>query len=321
MADINLIPQILQTIIGVLGMIGNGIVAVVIYKVPYMHTITDAFIFNQTATDFLGSLFLILTVNIPLPDSFPDTPWYRFVCYIWYSQLLLWACFTSSTINLLALICERYIALVFPAKYIKMYTKRAMVFMVVAVWVFGLLSQVLYIAVANKLQDGYCYASSSVIARALSIILILVTFVLPSLAMMFVFGHIYMKLRRTRRDHSIDGIPTSSEQQLQPVHRARRIALKTLLSVFVSFLVCWTLNQTIFLMFNFGWELDFTGPIYITSVILVAANCCVNPIIFAFMYKRFRRALSTLICRVPLNDSQLSDGITLEGVVNNQFEN
>ncbi|XP_038052709.1 RYamide receptor-like [Patiria miniata] len=310
-----LILEILQTIIGVLGMIGNGIVAVVIYKVPYMHTITDAFIFNQAAIDFLGSLFLLLTANIPRPDSFPDTPWYHFVCHVWYSQLFLWSFFTSSTINLLALICERYIALVFPAKYIKIYTKRAMVFMVVAVWLFGPLSQGLYMAVANKLQDGYCYTSSSVIARAWSIILIVVTFVLPSLAMMFVFGHIYKKLRRTRTDHTNDNTTTWSDEQLQPVHRARHVALKTLLFVFVSFLVCWTLNQTLFLMFNFGWDLDFTGPLYLTSSVLVSANLCVNPVIFAFKYKRFRRALSSLIHGTPLSENQnlqQSEAITHE---------
>ncbi|XP_038052710.1 RYamide receptor-like [Patiria miniata] len=305
-----LILQILQTVFGVLAMIGNGIVVVVIYKVPYMHTITDAFIFNQAAIDFVGSLYLILTVNIPRPDSYPDTPWFLFVC-VWYRSL--WAFYNSSTINLLALICERYIALVFPTRYLKFYAKRAMVAMVVAVWLFGPLTIGLYLAATVKFEDARCFITPSDLARVWSTILIVVTFVLPTLAMMFVFGHIYVKLRRTRQDHTNDDTTTSSEEQLQPVHRARRIALKTLLCVFVSFFVCWTPIQTVFLLFNFGLfvNLSSTGPLSV----LVSANLGINPVIFAFKYKRFRRALSSLVHGTPLSENQnlqQSDAITLQ---------
>ncbi len=64
MAEPVLLLRIIKTIVGLLGMIGNGIVCVVIYKNKFMHTLTNTFIFNQAVLDGLGSVMLILSSNI-----------------------------------------------------------------------------------------------------------------------------------------------------------------------------------------------------------------------------------------------------------------
>ena len=88
---------------------------------------------------------------------------------------------------------------------------------------------------------------------------------------------------------------TRANIRKNPLRRARRNTLKTLVTVFITFLVCWAPNQIIFFLFNLGWPLDFSSVIYIISVCLVAVNSCINPIIYGIKYKRFRQGARKLL--------------------------
>ncbi|XP_038049912.1 galanin receptor 2b-like [Patiria miniata] len=310
MAEPLLILRIIKTLVGLLGLIGNTVVATVIYKVEFMHTLTNAFICNQAVVDFLGSLFLILSSNIAAPDPLPDTLGYHVACHIWLSNLLMWACFTSSSVNLLSLTCERYVAIVYPFRYARLYTNKTVVLMLVIIWLSGLILDGAYTAAVNTFEDGKCFYSSAISSRALGIVFIMFKFFIPAIFMVFVYSHMTVELKRSATRigniaptvsatvHSGASTAASSvEAPEQSLLRARRNVFKTLVMVFATFLVCWTPNQVIFFMFNFGWSLDFSGAIYIISVSLVAINSCVNPFIYAFKYKQFRRGFQSLIGR------------------------
>ena len=58
--------HVLKIITGTLGFLGNGIVCVVIAKVPAMRT--HAIIFNQAVIDFLASVFMIC-MSQPIPTT------------------------------------------------------------------------------------------------------------------------------------------------------------------------------------------------------------------------------------------------------------
>ena len=61
-------------------------------------------------------------------------------------------------------------------------------------------------------------------------------------------------------------------------------------------IVCNTSNHYIFLAFNFGYRLDFSGALYNVSVIGAFSNCCVNPFVYVFKYKMFQHGLKRLFC-------------------------
>ncbi|XP_033637906.1 beta-1 adrenergic receptor-like [Asterias rubens] len=326
MAEAILILRIIKTIVGLLGMLGNGLVCVVIYRNSFMHTLTNAFIANQAALDCLGSLMLILTSNIVVISPLPDTTWYHFLCHMWLSNLWLWVFFTSSTVNLMSLTFERYIAIVYPFHYHSLYTTKFVKGTLVVIWLSGLALDGAYTAAINTFEDGQCFYNSSVASRTAGIVFILVKFFIPAVSMLFVYTHITVELKRSARRVGGVTVPTVSasgtsaannniENQEQSLLRARRNTFKTLFMVFITFLVCWTPNQVIFFMFNFGWSLDFNGAIYIISVSMVAFNSCANPFIYAFKYKQFRRGFLVTIGKTGRADQHHSTTGTTRSTV------
>ena len=69
--------------------------------------------------------------------------------------------------------------------------------------------------------------------------------------------------------------------------------MKNCLFISLSFLICWSLNQFIFLFFNVSL-LDYTlfsATYYHISVVMMFSNCCLNPFIYAFQYGDFKNAV------------------------------
>ncbi|XP_038046737.1 trace amine-associated receptor 4-like [Patiria miniata] len=75
--------QAFQAIVGIVGICGNGLACMVIAKVRFMHTLTNAFIFNQVLIDLMGSLIALLLNVVPIPDPIPPgaTGVFSALCY------------------------------------------------------------------------------------------------------------------------------------------------------------------------------------------------------------------------------------------------
>ena len=153
--------RIVKTIVGLVGIFGNSFVCIVIHKVTFLHTLTNALIFNQAVVDLFGSVMLLLASNIPVADPLLDTPGHWLLCHIWIGNLLLWGAFNASTFNLLSVTMERFFSIVFPFRYRTLFTRRVVVILVCGSWVLGVTLQGVYIAVVHVFQDGKCFFESS----------------------------------------------------------------------------------------------------------------------------------------------------------------
>ena len=108
--------RIYQTIVGILGILGNALVCFVILKIPAMQTRINSFIFHQAVIDFLGSTVILLKSEIKEPDPIPSDALGWFICHVW-SAFIIFLLYVMSTFNLLALTMERYLATVHPFKH------------------------------------------------------------------------------------------------------------------------------------------------------------------------------------------------------------
>ncbi|XP_071845139.1 5-hydroxytryptamine receptor 1A-like [Apostichopus japonicus] len=77
--------------------------------------------------------------------------------------------------------------------------------------------------------------------------------------------------------------------------KVRRNVLSTMVIVSVTYTICWTPNQIYFLYFNLGGELDLNGGLYYCTVLAAAANMFINPIIYAFKYKKFQDGMKQMV--------------------------
>ncbi|XP_022086755.1 neuromedin-U receptor 2-like [Acanthaster planci] len=289
----------LHTVIGGIGILGNAVVCVVIVKVPVMRTLTNAFIFNQAFVDLLGSLVMALQSNIPAPTELNQSAVIAAIqCYIWRANLILWVLFFASTLNLVMLTAERYVAIAHPLKYLTYFGKKQATIMLAAVWAFAIAFKATD-ALYYRISDHTCMFTSLSPAASFSwgTISFLVEYLLPLIFMTSCYVHIIYQLKKA--SSTVHAEPTSSQNNSNSLSgslvRARRNTLLTLFIVFITYTICWSPNQIAFLMFHFGFKIDFNGTFYFVSLVLVQLNCCINPIIYAFKYKQFQAGVRVLL--------------------------
>ena len=304
---------IFQTIVGCLGICGNCLVCVVIIKVHFMHTITNAFIFNQALIDFLGSLVLLLSSVVPIPDQLPPGAGGFFICYFWISQYFIWAFFITSTFNLVSMTCEKYLAIVYPFRYQRLATPRNVIITIVTIWLVGF-TFVIYNIFMNSFENGECPEVDLPFASIIFGSCFILTYLIPVLSMLFIYIHITIILKKGAGGRVAPAaVPSTSgskavESQGESLMRARRNTFKTLLIVFITYAVCWFPNEIVIVSIALGLYVDYTSVWFLSTVALVAANSCLNPFIYAIKYKQFRKALKVLCGKgFPIgNESYLS---------------
>ncbi|XP_038046004.1 allatostatin-A receptor-like [Patiria miniata] len=291
--------SILRTVIGSIDILGNSVVCIVIAKVPAMRTLTNAFIFNQALIDLLGSLFMVLHNNIRAPKVLhPNAVIATIQCYIWQSNVILWVLYVASTLNLVALTSERYLAIVYPFKYVTYFGRKQATGMLVAVWVLAIGYKGTN-AFYYRMEDRACvFASLSTAANvAWGTIAFLVEYLIPLIFMTFCYVHIILQLKKAST--TVHAEPSTSQESDNSMSgsllRARRNTLKTLFIVFVTYTICWSPNQIAFLVYNLGFQLNFSGAFYFTSLALVQLNCCINPFIYTFKYKQLQTGVRLLL--------------------------
>ena len=77
------------------------------------------------------------------------------------------------------------------------------------------------------------------------------------------------------------------------VNAAGRNALMTSLTICSGFFICWTPLQIYNLVSVFSGNVDFTSWFYHFTLVLVVANSCINPFIYAAKYREFQTGVSS----------------------------
>ena len=287
--------------ISLLGILSNAFTVIVILSSKQMRQkLTNVFILHQSIVDFVVAFFLLLTlVTAGQAYNFEGVQG-ELLCRLWLTSLPLWSSVLTSTYNLVALTLERYLEICHPIKHKVSFTLNKAAIVIAIIWMLGLLHQLpTHISTAGVV-DGKCYVlkfwASKAANKVFGVFNFLVRYLIPLIIMIVAYTAMIRVLRGGL-------ISPSSPQTAKPTRHQERMArartniFKTLLVVTIAFIVCWTLNQFLFLMFTFGFPLDFSTWWYNLSVILVNANCCINPFIYAAKYEAFQKSVKVLLCR------------------------
>ncbi|XP_022081409.1 beta-1 adrenergic receptor-like [Acanthaster planci] len=307
---------IISVIIGVLGMVGNCVVCIVIWRIPHMHTVTNAFLCNQAVADLVGSLIFLLFFNIPALERLPPGIRGWLYCYLWKSEATLWMFLFTSAMSLVLVTLERYLAIVYPFKYQVLLTLRWVPALGIAMtWLIGTsVALCIFALIDYSGPDCKCKVAMpppsghplNKIVQATNV----VTFVIPAWTMLFAYIHIAIILKRgARQTQPVGAIsmvmtqiqnngaasqPPSSTEPLPETQgdsllRARRNVIKTLVLVCLAYFICW-LPNTVMLAGH------FKGLPYSIATVLAATNSCINPVIYTIKYCSFRKGLRILVC-------------------------
>ena len=309
--------KIVYVLLGCVGIIGNLLVIVTMTSVKSrVKHYADMLIVNQSVIDLFSSVFLIATTltvgdRIRKLSGFADEMYCRF----WISGYIIWSLFFSSTYNLVLLSLERYMAIVHPLRHYTSLTWEKVYAAMVVVWCVGPIYNMIHRVPTSGLIDGTCYKfvfwPSRLTARVFGVVALLVQFFIPLAILIYAYVLMVVKLRTKVHPIGSTSAPSISgrvstitvrsgaarDRNRMLKERAGRSIFRTMLTVTACFFLCWVSNQVLFLLFNFGYMVDFQSSFYHFTVYVAFANSCVNPFIYTFQYGAFRQGLSELFCR------------------------
>ena len=118
------------------------------------------------------------------------------------------------------------------------------------------------------------------------VFLFIIEFPGPLVILIYCYGRIVWVLTR-RIDSNLETTGTKADT----FQLARKNTLKTFFMISFCFVVCWSLQQGFYFMYNIGYDVDFDGTFYQVSILMAFINCTINPFVYLIKYKDYQQAL------------------------------
>lgn len=287
------------------------VIFVVANYTPMQKTLTNTFIANQSTIDALAAFFLLITTvfeddhSIRVPGNLKD----ELTCRLWFTKFPLWGFLLASTYGIVAMSLEKYVAVVHAVWYISRFARnRAMTWTLLAApWITGSCILGGYSITTSRITPtGYCTTYSvwpnESTQRAIGFVIFTVQYFLPFTILVYLYTRMAFRLHK-RVLPSGDVPENGGTTGVTPwrnatMVRARSNVIKTLATVSLFFVLCWSSNQIYYVLYNLGFlSVDFRGTFYGVTVIMVFFNCCVNPVIYGVRYRQFQKGVMHLFGR------------------------
>ncbi|KAL4717450.1 hypothetical protein ACJJTC_000599 [Scirpophaga incertulas] len=303
-----------HAIVFVIGLIGNALVCIAVYRNHSMRTVTNYFIVNLAVADFMVILICLPpTVLWDVTETwFFGTAMCRIVLYFQSVSV------TVSVLTLTFISVDRWYAICFPLKF-KSTTSRAKTAILI-IWLLSLLFNIpefVMLQVQRKMQLRFNVQYFMQCASTWSddsdlkwhVVKALFLYTFPLLLMMIAYCQIVRVLWRS------DNIPghteshklcttssglTVNRRTTPSIHanastegqlRSRRKAAKMLVAVVIMFAVCYFPVHLLSVL-RVAYDVqqsDVMTCIALISHVMCYANSAVNPLIYNFMSGKFRR--------------------------------
>ena len=311
---------IVISLVSILAIAGNVLVAVCVLMKATLRTSTNYFIVNMAFSDLLSALTnwpLYATEGMLSGKSSIEGSLATFVCKMgMYSRAISQA---VSVLSLVLIVVERFIAIVHPF-HASMLTTRLRAFLLLFTWIFPLSIGFPYVWFPKIVQDGHqTFCRFSWTRLYLSIFYtvgFLIFYCAPFILIIVLYSRIMKSLTGGRLvdETSQQRISMRNTQQNQTV-------MKVFASIVTAFFLCWT-PLCVYLVLRMVFPSFFTKDIrklrlYVGLFFYVfpSLSTAVNPIILFVSSSRFNSALREIFGCVKCKLSCFSGKVSPESEI------
>ncbi|KAJ0009343.1 hypothetical protein NQD34_001045, partial [Periophthalmus magnuspinnatus] len=300
--------------------IGNFLVCLAFVRTKALRTVANYFLASLAVADMLVGLVAIpCAVLTDMGRPHHDLP----LCLLMLSVLMVLT--QSSVLSLLAVAAERYMAILLPFQYRRLMSPRAARFTLILTWSLGVLSgSVPLIDWQHQPSNSMFCVFTCVVDMSFMVYCNFFCFMLlPLIAMFIIYARIFLivqgQLRRIAQTRtravssestdaaegqtethapraSIDSIFTvthaldPSRAKTLRTHQEMQKATSLFLLLFL-FTVCWMPIHLINCVLFFDPTCDVPMFVTLVAILLSHANSALNPVLYAYRMRSFRRAL------------------------------
>ncbi|XP_066981472.1 tachykinin-like peptides receptor 99D isoform X1 [Macrobrachium rosenbergii] len=282
---------------------GNLIVIWIVLADRRMRTVTNIFLVNLSVADTMVS-----TLNVVFNFTYMLNLHWRFGhVYCKISQFVSVLSICASVFTLMAISFDRYIAIMHPLR--PRMGRKATITIAVWIWVSSIcvsMPTMIFFTTDNiPEKDGeervVCYGAwpdgdqgESYLEYVHTVILMVLTYILPLLSMGFTYARIGWTLWGSR------SIGEQTPRQVESI-RSKRKVVKMMIVVVTIFGVCWLPYHAYFILANLMPEITHTAYIqetYLAIYWLAMSNSMYNPMIYCWLNNRFRNGFKKVFARV-----------------------
>ncbi|XP_018326607.1 neuropeptide SIFamide receptor-like [Agrilus planipennis] len=282
-----------------IGLVGNFFVIAVVFRSPRMRTVTNFFIVNLAVADILVIIFCLpatLMSNI-------FVPWVLGWLMCKTVPYIQGVSVAASVYSLIAVSLDRFLAIWWPLRC--QITKRRARLMILLIWFIALTTTIpwaiffdLVVIFRDAPEVQLCvevWPDSMNGALYFLIANMVFCYILPMILITMCYVLIWIKVWNRN-------IPTDTKDaQMERMQQKSKVkVVKMLVAVVILFVLSWLPLYVIFARIKLGgtiepWEEEILPIATPIAQWLGASNSCINPILYAYFNKKFRKGFVAII--------------------------
>ncbi|RLU16307.1 hypothetical protein DMN91_012067 [Ooceraea biroi] len=328
--ETNYLLIILYVPVMALAVTANMLVITVVFKYQYMRSVTNYFVVNLSVADLL-----VTTICMPVAVSQAVSIVWRHgevMCKL--SSYLQGVAVAASVFTITAMSIDRYLAIRNPMAFRRVFNRRSTVLVIIALWLFALaifvpvlrgmtlrssgmeLDNIIFhgswATRGNFSRDNLraprmppafyvCiedFGPLGIKPHVFGAVCFVLVYAVPGLIVILAYSMMSRTLCSRKPPFDCDSVEgsASSQQSFRLVRERKRIAW-ILLLLALLFALCWLPYNMLRLLVDLGAvEGRSIADALSYCLFLGHANSALNPVIYCFMTRNFRRSVSGILC-------------------------
>ncbi|XP_029159817.1 uncharacterized protein LOC114931837 [Nylanderia fulva] len=327
-SETNYLLIILYVPVIVLAVTANILVIAVVFKYHYMRSVTNYFVVNLSVADLLVTI-ICMPVAVIQADSIV---WRHGELMCKLSSYLQGVAVAASVFTITAMSIDRYLAIRSPMAFRRVFNRKSTVLVIVALWLvaLGIFAPVLRgmtlhspttffnltLPDSSTIRGNFSHDISrlpptfyicsedfrplGIRAHVFGTACFILVYAIPGFVVILAYSMMGRTLCSRKPPFDCDSVEgsASSQQSFRLVRERRRIAW-ILLLLAVLFALCWLPYNMLRLLIDLGVikEGRSISDALTYCLFLGHANSALNPVVYCFMTRNFRRSVSEILRR------------------------